>query len=215
MDVLSGIFIILAIILLIVFIGFLITFLIGLIGKYKTTKKVGFIGLIISGGSALVFGLCGFGADAIYTHNQEQEQAEQEKHFDEYSKKFKKLYIEMGPETESISKYIADKWEDEIDKSSDNDEDFDVDSTIEKATENKAYEIYKLNSENKELKKQYDLLTGFAPDKQTLQEYKSAYNDLEDFVNHVTSPSGNYESYVDEHNSLDTKVGKHIKEFQQ
>lgn len=215
MEDLSGFLGLFAILMLMTFIGFLITFIIGYIGKYKATKKVGLIGLAVSGGATVLFGLLSFTGWTIYTHNQKQAQAEKEKSFDEYSKKFKKLYIEMGPETETISKYIADQWEDGIDKSSDDDEDFDVDSVVKKAAEEKSYEIYELESENKELKKQYDLLTGFAPDKQTLQEYKSAYNDLEDFINHATSPSGNYESYVDEHNNLDSKVGKHIKEFQQ
>ena len=68
LNVLSGILYILAVLMLIVFIGFLITFFVGLIGKYNITKKIGLIGFCIAGGSAIILGLGGYGAESIWVH---------------------------------------------------------------------------------------------------------------------------------------------------
>lgn len=220
MDVLSGFFIILTILAILTLVGFFITFLVGYIGKYKSTKKVGLVGICISGGITLLFGLIAFCASAVDNHNQAQEQArqeekqkEQKKKFKEASTRFNSMYYEVGSYSEDVAKAIADKWKDGIDESTDDDEDFDVDSVIEDATTDEADDIEKIQSYNDDLKKQYNLIEKYAPNKETLKKYESAYNDLQDFVDLATSPSGSYNSYLDSYNELDHKTAKHMKEL--
>lgn len=219
MDVLSGIFIILLILAILTLVGFFITFLVGYIGKFKTTKKVGLIGSCVSGGAAVLFALMAFCAGMVDTHNQAQEQArqeekqkEQEKKFKEASKRFNSLYYEVGTNSEDVAKAIADKWKDGINEADDAD-DFDVDSVIDDATTDEADDIEKIQSYNDDLKKQYSLIEKYSPNKETLKKYESAYNDLQDFVDLATSPSGSYNSYLDDYNELDHKTAKHMKEL--
>lgn len=79
MDIVITIFGVLSAFLFLIFIGFTITFFIGLFGKYKNVKKIGLIGLGIAGiSSALFFGIS-VGTQAVYNHQQEQIAEENEK----------------------------------------------------------------------------------------------------------------------------------------
>lgn len=207
MDVIITICAFLSAFLFIIFIGFVITFLIGLFGKYKNAKKIGLIGLGITGISAVLLLGVSVGCQAIYNHQQEQIAKENEKEFSHYSKEFKESYIEIAKSSESVATYIGDQWKDKMD-----DDDFDVDKVVESALEDKVTDTADIKDELDSIENTYTKVIMYA-DKSTAKKYKSAYSDLKDFVDLATNPRGSYSSYVDKFNDLDDKVAKDIKEL--
>lgn len=206
-DTIAGILFVLALIFLFVFIGFTITFFIGLVGKYKNTKRIGLIGLAIMGIATVLFFGVGLGSEVIYNHQQEQIAKENEKEFSHYSKEFKESYIEIAKNSESVANYIGDQWKDKMD-----DDDFDVDKVVESALEDKVTETADIKDELDSIENTYTKVVMYA-DKSTAKKYKSAYSNLKDFADLATNPRGSYSSYVDKFNDLDDKVATDIKEL--
>lgn len=207
MDIVITIFGVLSAFLFLIFIGFTITFFIGLFGKYKNVKKIGLIGLGIAGiSSALFFGIS-VGTQAVYNHQQEQIAEENEKEFAHYSKQFKESYLTIAQKSEDVSSYIGDQWHDKME-----DDDFDVDKVVESALEDKVTETADIKNELDSIENTYTKVVMYA-DKNTARKYKSVYSDLKDFADLATNPHGSYSSYVDKFNNLDDKVAKDYKEL--
>lgn len=210
MDIVITIFGVLSAFLFLIFIGFTITFFIGVFGKYKNVKKIGLIGLGIAGiSSALFFGIS-VGTQAIYNHQQEQIAEENEKEFAHYSKQFKESYLTIAQKSEDVTGYICDQWHD---KMFDSDNDESADTIVENAMDDKADDIEDIKNELATIEDSYVKIAMYAPNKRTAKQYQSAYSELKEFASLATNPHGKYDSYTDKYSDLDDKVAKDYKEL--
>lgn len=196
MDVLIAILLIIFAVTVLAFIGFAITWVVGLSLKNNTTKKVGKVGMLIATGLAIV----SFAGSRTSQHIYDRQLAENRKIFREYAEKFQTNYIITAYDIETGYDEIGEVWQDAL-----GDDDME-DQVLEKVDDLSKNKIKKAM---KDLK--FDITMMKVNDTDDLdlsyKDFQKAYNDLEKFYR-ITylEENSTYSSYNSKGEKCDNAV---------
>lgn len=191
METFEGLMGLIAIVAIIVLIGFAITLLVGFSGKLLTVKRIGVIGTIVAGGILLVSGGLAYGTDVYVQHQNEQA----DKEFNKQSAEFRSEYVSIWGLSEDVGNDVQDKWETAIDNSLDDDGDFDPTDTITMAVNDNEDNISDIDKDVKKLEGTYALLKANNTGTYDFKAYKKAYKEIKNYADFVSDPSGSYYSF--------------------
>lgn len=211
METVLGLLIIVASIVLLVVIGFAITWLTGIITKKNSIKSVGKIGIFISGGILLVL-IMGTGvSNSIYNHQlkiEAQAKSKMNENFRKEAKSFKTNYIYTAVKAEDLGNTEDSSWGDAIDDNTDSADDFDVDQTVSDILDDNSSDIEKAKDGLEEAKSSLNKLKKNDTGKYSYDKYDKSYIKLRRMVNFVSSPSGSYSTFGDKFSDLDNSVSE-------
>ena len=204
----SGFLYIIAIISVLVVIGFVITWIIGKSSKSLTTKKVGKRGSLISGIVTIMCflfaGVTEAGYNQIVTKRNER--------FANYASKYESLYLKTASKAEDIGNAEQKDWSDAIDDS-DSEDDFDPDKTITDSMDDNADDIDDVTTNMHKIKTYVNGMKNNETDSHSFKKYQKSYAELKKLTNLVTSPSGSYNSFTDKFGDYDTSTAAAYEDF--
>lgn len=207
METFEGFMGIIAVIAIVILIGFAITWLVGISGKLATVKRVGTIGVIVASAIMLISGGLAYGTDVYSQHQAE----EADKEFNKQSTEFRALYVSIWGTSEDIGNDVEDKWETAIDNSLDDDDDFDPTDTLVMAVNDNEDNITSMNKKIKKIEGVYALLEANDTGTYDFDAYKKAYKEIKEYADFVSDPSGSYYSFNNGFSKHDNNAKKLFK----
>ncbi|MFC6177613.1 hypothetical protein ACFQAV_12415 [Companilactobacillus huachuanensis] len=198
------------ILILLVVIGFFITWLVGKIIKKQGPTRTGKIGMIIAA-SFLALSIISISISATKINNAEaateRVNKQKNKNFKSSSEKFTKTYLSAGGKMEEIGTSEYQYWGDEIDSSDDSD-DFDVDTVVADAVSYNSAKISDANDELDVLKKALGKMKTNDTGKYDTKGYEKAYLRIKKLGSFVSYPNGSYYDFNDKMTKLDDAVNE-------
>lgn len=186
------------------FIVFLVLFL-----KKKGNKKTHLIAFIAS---IVVAIICfGYGGYHQYDINKTISIAEDE--FADNATSFTNLYKKTEDKIILVGDYVKDAWKNGGEEADDNDEEFDVDKTVNDALSDNANDVVLIENNLKKLKKYLKEMNDYDTGTYDYDAYKKAYDRLEKLANFVKNPKGTYTHYKNTYSSYKSDVESAYKDI--
>lgn len=201
----------------VVFVGFLIVLIVGLIIKKKAPKTVGKIGMVITA----VFMLIGLGGGRLAGMKANEQRAREEaiqkakekkenKAFNDASSAMVSDVYSVVSKSETTAQAIHDGWGDAIDASSD---DFDVNTVVQGLVDKNATTIAEIKVSLLSAKNKLSEMEKNDTGKYDLAFYKNLYKHTEKLADFIYSPAGSYSDYIDKFNARHEKIDDDLSEL--
>ncbi|GEO65174.1 hypothetical protein [Companilactobacillus nantensis] len=198
------------ILILLVVIGFFITWLVGKIIKKQGPTKTGKIGMIIAASFlALSVITISISATKISSDeaNTEKINKQKDNNFKSASEKFTRTYLSAGGKMEEVGTSEYKYWGDKIDDS-DSSDDFDVNEVVADAVAYNSAKISDANNELDVLKKSLNKMKTNDTGKYDTKGYEKAYLRIKKLGSFVSYPTGSYLDFNDKMTKLDDAVNE-------
>ncbi|WP_218046815.1 pilin [Limosilactobacillus reuteri] len=177
--------------------------------EYKKNKRFTIVSLIVLF-SAVWF--VGSVEDYIDQHSQQTTQTEKkittnnsQTEYLENKEDFIRVFTSLGIKTEDLSKAEGNEWRDAIRNEGEN---FNASTSVKKIEDNHRSEIIKVKELSDQLHQlDQKIQQNDYPSKADKETIHEAYLNLKHFATHATDLGGSFETYVQEHNDLDRKMG--------
>jgi len=193
--------------LILVLLGFFITWVVGKIIKKNGPKKTGKLGMIITSPFIIIAIIITFTSSYSIANKQAElvrEEKKENKKFITASESFQTKYLSAGSNLEKAGTNEYNSWGDAID--SNESDDFDVDSVVTDAVTDNYDKILSADSDIQTLKKDLRTMKYNDTGKYDYNVYNKAYKNMKSFYTFVSSPSGSYMDFSDTMTKLDNKV---------